>query len=90
METTFNRSWCTMRDMGERGATLSVFSNLSSSDSADSFLQSIQLQSVRTVGMSNRPLPMFCPSGTWGIRYSEGSEGNGKIKREGWGQGLLE
>lgn len=63
--------------------TLSLFSCLSSSDSADSFLQSTQLQSIRAVGMSNRPLPTFCQSGIWAIRNSEG-----KIKGEVDGGGF--
>ena len=66
----------------KRSDTVTLFLSCSS-DSADSFLQSTQLQSIRAVGMSNRPLPTFCQSGMWGIRNSEGSEGNGRTKGEG-------
>lgn len=86
IETAFNRSWYAVRDMWRRGLhaeghchSSPVFLQVTQL----TFLQSTQLQSIRAVGMSNRPLPTFCQSGIWAIRNSEG-----KIKGEVDGGGF--
>lgn len=69
--------------------TLSLLSYLSSSDSADSFSKPPNFRDSEPRGcQSNGPLPTFCQSGMWGMRYPEGSEGNGKVKGEAGGVGF--